>query len=219
MLESGLKIGSRNDTLVCSNFRGYVKMLINIHSIIQKSRVNGPGERFVIWTQGCRKMCKGCYNPETWSHYRNDLISVDSLIKMVEESDCIGVTITGGDPFEQPKELLKLLEGLSGLDLPKGIIVFSGYSIDEIRANEIMSNCLDYLDVLIDGRYIESERIYNGLAGSSNQNFHIFSDKISSNELNMDQEIEIHSLGELIQLTGFPLIDRNRLREKGIEIM
>jgi hypothetical protein len=79
--------------------------------------------------------------------------------------------------------------------------------------------CLDYLDVLIDGRYEESERIYNGLAGSSNQNFHIFSDKISSNELNMDQEIEIHSLGELIQLTGFPLIDRNRLREKGIEIM
>ena len=65
----------------------------------------------------------------------------------------------------------------------------------------------------------EQMKLYNGLAGSSNQNFHIFSDKISSNELNMDQEIEIHSLGELIQLTGFPLIDRNRLREKGIEIM
>jgi anaerobic ribonucleoside-triphosphate reductase activating protein len=194
-------------------------MLINIHSIIQKSRVNGPGERFVIWTQGCRKMCKGCYNPETWSHYRNDLINVDVLIKSVRESDCSGVTITGGDPFEQSKELLKLLEGLSGLDLPKGIIVFSGYSIDEIRADETMSKCLDYLDVLIDGRYVESERIYNGLAGSSNQNFHIFSSKISSDELNMDQEIEIHSLGDLIQLTGFPLIDRNRLREKGIEIM
>jgi anaerobic ribonucleoside-triphosphate reductase activating protein len=164
-------------------------------------------------------MCKGCYNPETWSHYRNDLINVDVLIKSVRESDCSGVTITGGDPFEQSKELLKLLEGLSGLDLPKGIIVFSGYSIDEIRADETMSKCLDYLDVLIDGRYVESERIYNGLAGSSNQNFHIFSSKISSDELNMDQEIEIHSLGDLIQLTGFPLIDRNRLREKGIEIM
>lgn len=194
-------------------------MLINIHSIIQKSRVNGPGERFVIWTQGCRKMCKGCYNPETWSHYKNDLISVDVLINMVRESGCSGVTITGGDPFEQSKELLYLLMGLRELDLVDGVIVFSGYTIDEIRANEIMSKCLDYLDVLIDGRYVESERIYNGLAGSSNQNFHIFSSKISSDSLNMDQEIEIHSLGDLIQLTGFPLIDRNKLKEKGIEIV
>lgn len=194
-------------------------MLINIHSIIQKSKVNGPGERFVIWTQGCRKMCKGCYNPETWSHYKNDLISVDVLINMVRESGCSGVTITGGDPFEQSKELLYLLTGLRELDLVDGVIVFSGYTINEIRANEIMSKCLDYLDVLIDGRYVESERIYNGLAGSSNQNFHIFSSKISSDSLNMDQEIEIHSLGDLIQLTGFPLIDRNKLKEKGIEIV
>jgi anaerobic ribonucleoside-triphosphate reductase activating protein len=194
-------------------------MVINIHSTIQNSRVNGPGDRFVIWTQGCRKMCKGCYNPETWSHYRNDLINIEDLISSVRESGCSGVTITGGDPFEQPKELLELLIGLEELDLPRGIIVFSGYSIDEIRGDETMSKCLEYLDVLIDGRYIESERIYNGLAGSSNQNFHIFTDKISSDELNMDQEVEIHSLGELIQLTGFPLIDRNKLKEKGIQII
>lgn len=194
-------------------------MVINIHSTIQNSRVNGPGDRFVIWTQGCRKMCKGCYNPETWSHYRNDLINIEDLISRVRESGCSGVTITGGDPFEQPKELLELLIGLEELDLPRGIIVFSGYSIVEIRGDETMSKCLEYLDVLIDGRYIESERIYNGLAGSSNQNFHIFTDKISSDELNMDQEIEIHSLGELIQLTGFPLIDRNKLKEKGIQII
>ncbi len=194
-------------------------MVINIHSTIQNSRVNGPGDRFVIWTQGCRKMCKGCYNPETWSHYRNDLINIEDLISRVRESGCSGVTITGGDPFEQPKELLELLIGLEELDLPRGIIVFSGYSIDEIRGDETMSKCLEYLDVLIDGRYIESERIYNGLAGSSNQNFHIFTDKISSDELNMDQEVEIHSLGELIQLTGFPLIDKNKLKEKGIQII
>lgn len=194
-------------------------MVINIHSTIQNSRVNGPGDRFVIWTQGCRKMCKGCYNPETWSHYRNDLINIEDLISSVRESGCSGVTITGGDPFEQPKELLELLIGLEELDLPRGIIVFSGYSIVEIRGDETMSKCLEYLDVLIDGRYIESERIYNGLAGSSNQNFHIFTDKISSDELNMDQEVEIHSLGELIQLTGFPLIDKNKLKEKGIQII
>lgn len=194
-------------------------MVINIHSTIQNSRVNGPGDRFVIWTQGCRKMCKGCYNPETWSHYRNDLINIEDLISSVRESGCSGVTITGGDPFEQPKELLELLIGLEELDLPRGIIVFSGYSIVEIRGDETMSKCLEYLDVLIDGRYIESERIYNGLAGSSNQSFHIFTDKISSDELNMDQEVEIHSLGELIQLTGFPLIDKNKLKEKGIQII
>ncbi len=54
-------------------------MVINIHSLIKNSRVNGPGDRFVIWTQGCRKGCKNCYNPETWSHYKNNLIPIDEI--------------------------------------------------------------------------------------------------------------------------------------------
>lgn len=194
-------------------------MLINIHSTIKSSRVNGPGDRFVIWTQGCRKMCKNCYNPETWSHYRNNLVDVDLLVEEIKNSSVSGVTISGGDPFEQPKELFYLLEKIKQLDLSDGVIVFSGYTIEEIRGDSKLEKCLDYIDVLIDGLYIEEKRITNGLAGSSNQRFHYLSDKISSDSIEIDQEVEIHLLGELIQITGFPLIDKVHMKSKGISFM
>ena len=194
-------------------------MLINIHSTIKSSRVNGPGDRFVIWTQGCRKMCKNCYNPETWSHYRNNLVDIDSLVEEIKNSSVSGVTISGGDPFEQPEELFYLLREIKQLDLSDGVIVFSGYTIEEIRGDSKLEKCLDYIDVLIDGLYIEEKRITNGLAGSSNQQFHYLSDKISSDSIEIDQEVEIHLLGELIQITGFPLIDKVNMKSKGISFM
>ena len=194
-------------------------MLINLHSTIKSSRVNGPGDRFVIWTQGCRKMCKNCYNPETWSHYRNNLIDIDLLVEEIKNSSISGVTISGGDPFEQPEELFYLLREIKQLDLSDGVIVFSGYTIDEIRVREDLRKCLDYIDVLIDGLYIDEKRITNGLAGSSNQEFHFLTDKISRDSINIDQEVEIHSLGELIQITGFPLIDKINMKLKGISFM
>lgn len=194
-------------------------MLINLHSTIKSSRVNGPGDRFVIWTQGCRKMCKNCYNPETWSHYRNNLVDIDFLVEEIKNSNSTGVTISGGDPFEQPEELFYLLGKIKQLDLSDGVIVFSGYTIDEIRGDRELEKCLDYIDVLIDGLYIEEKRITNGLAGSSNQEFHFLTDRISRDSINIDQEVEIHSLGDLIQITGFPLIDKINMKLKGISFM
>jgi anaerobic ribonucleoside-triphosphate reductase activating protein len=194
-------------------------MYINIHSVINSSRVNGPGDRFVIWTQGCRKGCKNCYNPETWSHYRNNLILVDEIFESIKNSSATGVTISGGDPFEQPEELFYLLTKIKQLDLSDGVIVFTGFTIDEIRVREELNKSLDYIDVLIDGLYIEEKRISSGLAGSSNQEFYFLTDKISRDKIVIDQEVEIHSLGELIQITGFPLIDKNNMKLKGISFL
>jgi anaerobic ribonucleoside-triphosphate reductase activating protein len=194
-------------------------MYINIHSVINSSRVNGPGDRFVIWTQGCRKHCKNCYNPETWSHYRNNLILVDEIFESIKNSSATGVTISGGDPFEQPEELFYLLTKIKQLDLSDGVIVFTGYTIDEIRVREELRKSLDYIDVLIDGLYVEEKRTLSGLAGSSNQEFYFLTDKISRDKIVIDQEVEIHSLGELIQITGFPLIDKINMKLKGISFL
>ena len=194
-------------------------MYINIHSLIKNSRVNGPGERFVIWTQGCRKGCKNCYNPETWSHYKNNLITIEEIIEEIKNSSATGVTISGGDPFEQPEELFYLLTKIKQLSLSDGVIVFSGYTIEEIRVREELRKSLDYIDVLIDGLYIDEKRISSGLAGSSNQEFHFLTDKISRDNILIDQEVEIHLLGDIIQLTGFPLIDKNNMKLKGISFL
>ena len=194
-------------------------MYINVNSIIRNSRVNGPGERFVIWTQGCRKMCKNCYNPETWSHYKNNLIPIENILEDIRISSVRGVTISGGDPFEQPDEFFLLLEKIHLLDLEKGVIVFTGYTMKEIRGDERLERCLKYIDVLIDGRYEEENRISSGLFGSSNQEVYILSDKISREEILIDQEVEVFFENGLIQITGFPIINRKELSNKGIQIL
>jgi anaerobic ribonucleoside-triphosphate reductase activating protein len=194
-------------------------MVINIHSLIKNSGVNGPGDRFVIWTQGCRKGCKNCYNPETWSHYKNNLITIEEIIEEIKISSATGVTISGGDPLEQPMEIFSLLEKISLLDLKDGVIVFTGYTLEQIKKDCQLERCLKYIDVLIDGRYIDEKRISSGLAGSSNQEFHFLTDKISRDNILIDQEVEIHLLGDLIQLTGFPLIDKNNMKLKGISFL
>ena len=129
------------------------------------------------------------------------------------------MTISGGDPFEQPDEFFLLLEKIHLLDLEKGVIVFTGYTMKEIRGDERLEKCLKYIDVLIDGRYEEENRISSGLFGSSNQEVYILSDKISREEILIDQEVEVFFENGLIQITGFPIINRKELSNKGIQIL
>ena len=180
-----------------------------IHSI-HTSKVNGPGKRLVIWTQGCSKGCKNCFNPATWKFEGLNILPLD-IIK--EIGDVSGVTISGGDPLEQG-DILDLLIPLYDLNLPKGIILFSGYTIDEIN-NSSLRDCLNYIDVLIDGRYEDELRISSGLRGSENQNIIYFSDKIKPEELMMEQEIEIGDG----YISGFPYIDKIYLRKMGIKLL
>lgn len=191
---------------------------MNIHGYTI-SRVNGPGLRFVLWTQGCSKGCKNCFNPLTWSNEKNKIFTNDNLLELIKNfEDIDGITITGGDPFEQEYELLELLFSLRSFNFKKGIIVYTGFTIDEINENPIRRKCLDYLDILIDGRYEEENKISSGLKGSSNQNVFYFSDKVKEEEINIDQEIEIGFSEDTVFLTGFPVNDKKFLKDLGISL-
>ena len=179
------------------------------------SKVNGPGNRFVLWTQGCSKGCKNCFNPETWSYEVYKELSPRQISELIKNFEVDGVTISGGDPLEQEEELLELLFLLKEIKLPKGIILFTGFSRNEIRENPIREKCLRYIDVLIDGRYEDELRISSGLRGSENQNIIYFSDKIKPEELMMEQEIEIGDG----YISGFPYIDKIYLRKMGIKLL
>jgi len=191
---------------------------MNIHGY-SISRVNGPGKRFTLWTQGCFKKCKNCFNPETWSYSPNKILSPYQIFELIKNyNDLDGVTITGGDPFEQEDDLLSLLFLLSGENYKKGVIVFSGYEKEQIEQHPIRKKCLEYVDVLIDGLYVDELNIGLDLRGSSNQQFYFFSNKIKEEELKFDHQIEISSFDDNIIITGFPKIDRKYLKQFGVNI-
>ena len=198
------------------HYRGIVEPM-NIHAY-KISGVNGPGKRFTLWTQGCSKGCVNCFNPETWNNKTNIALSAIEIFELIKDFELEGVTITGGDPFEQEEELLDLLILINGLDLPKGVIVFSGFTYDEIRENKIREKCCSYIDVLIDGRYEDKNRVVDSFKGSSNQNIIYFSSKIKEEELIMDQEVEVSLVDNVISVTGFPSIDKKFLMEFGIKV-
>lgn len=205
---------------------------IKVHSILSESKVNGPGSRIVIWTQGCSKGCKGCFNPETWDHNSGTIYRIQELYELIFNlTSCnTGITFTGGDPLEQSEPiyyLLKLINDNLSDKLPDGIILFTGYTFEEITNSEdkILNHCLPLVDLLIDGRFEQANKINNILAGSSNQNFHFNctigrgEDRIPRTSVEIDQGVEIHAgPDDLIQITGFPNVDRQFFKSKGLDL-
>ena len=152
------------------------RILLPVHSL-------GPGERVCIWTQGCNKRCKGCISPELQPFFGNEIdesVLSNIITKAARKSDCKGITISGGDPFEQPQSLLKLLRLLRNeFD---DILVYTGYELSDIQDGLVGTEakmCLEYLDVLIDGKYID-ELNYRScvLRGSSNQKIHFINKRL-----------------------------------------
>lgn len=146
------------------------RILSPVHSL-------GPGDRVCLWTQGCNKRCKGCISPELQPFSGNEIdedILAKILIQVARKNNCTGITISGGDPLEQSQALLKLLTLLRNeFD---DILVYTGFELQDIQDGLVgieAKKCLNYLDVLIDGKYID-ELNYKDcvLRGSSNQNIH-----------------------------------------------
>lgn len=128
-------------------------MYLPINNICH-SRINGPGNRLVIWVQGCKFNCKGCFNPETHPYTKEHLVDVIDLVKMINEDKNIeGVTISGGEPLDYPNQILSLL---MGLDHRITTILYSGYHFEDVVSNKKLLKILKLVDMSIVGRYDES---------------------------------------------------------------
>lgn len=140
-------------------------------------KVLGPGNRIGIWTTGCNFHCNNCMSPELQSFDAGNEIDVQEIMATIRKINVPidGFTISGGEPFEQPEELEQLVK-LINHEYTNDIIIYSGYTIDELiqKRNVLIKNTLDNISVLIDGRYIEELNDGIGLRGSSNQSIHIF---------------------------------------------
>ena len=134
---------------------------------------NGPGIRYVLFTQGCHMRCPGCQNPHTWDINQGVPMSIDTIIEHINESPFIdGVTLSGGDPMEQPKEILELCKRIKS-DCPSlNIMIYTGRTLEQLHNlnNEYIEEILSIADYLVDGRF-EQDNMKGALlyTGSANQ--------------------------------------------------
>ncbi len=176
-------------------------MRARVHGVEPRSRANGPGARFVVWLQGCTLGCPGCFNPTTHPADGGHEIEVAELAAQLEASGAEGLSLSGGEPFQQPAAALALLEAARAQG--KSTLAFSGYTLDELRALPLGERILAHLDVLIDGRYVAGERLATGLRGSENQRIRLLTSRYSEADVaaTPEAEIRISPTGEVI-LTG-----------------
>ncbi|ARH00453.1 4Fe-4S single cluster domain-containing protein [Legionella micdadei] len=130
----------------------------------------GPGKRIGIWFQGCSIRCSGCVSTDTWVTQKNE-IKVESLVESILPwlSNAEGITISGGEPFDQPEALMCLLQSLRA-KTTVDILVYSGYSFENI--SHIISKLHGLIDVLISEPYDVNSPQTLSLRGSDNQRLH-----------------------------------------------
>ena len=143
-----------------------------LHRIYHNSVVDGPGRRSVVQVAGCSIRCPGCYVPETHNRHNGKQVSVSSILEEIvskrHEND--GVTILGGEPFDQSDSVAELVLGLKGLGFH--IVVYTGNTIEKLTAKDDLSITftLSHIDMLIDGPFESSLVAETGeYRGSSNQ--------------------------------------------------
>ncbi|MDR0484940.1 MAG: anaerobic ribonucleoside-triphosphate reductase activating protein [Alphaproteobacteria bacterium] len=134
------------------------------------SIVDGDGLRYVIFFQGCLHFCKGCHNMETWNYHNGITSSIENEVDLISKHIGFidGITISGGDPFFQYDSLLNLVKAIKQ-NFNLNIWVYTGYTIEEIKANK-QDEVLNYINTLVDGKFIESLKSpHLPFVGSSNQ--------------------------------------------------
>ena len=130
---------------------------------------DGPGLRTAIYCAGCLHHCKGCHNPQSWDMAGGEERSVESLLEEIKSDSISDVTFSGGDPFYQAEAFTELARRIKE-ETSKTIWCWTGFTLEEIQADPMMSRMLEYLDVLVDGPFILEQRDTDLLfRGSPNQ--------------------------------------------------
>lgn len=130
--------------------------------------VDGPGFRTSIYFAGCNHACPGCHNPESWNFNGGVEMSADEILKVIEEED-FDVTLSGGDPLMHPEKINYLCREIKSR-LNKNIWLFTGYTISQIRLSPSLRKGVEFVDTLVEGRFVQSLRDPDlSFRGSSNQ--------------------------------------------------
>ncbi|WP_083378164.1 anaerobic ribonucleoside-triphosphate reductase activating protein [Leptotrichia massiliensis] len=135
--------------------------------------VDGEGLRYSLYFAGCSHACPSCHNEYSWNPKHGNVLTYDKLeeiAKEINENTLLdGITISGGDPLFNPADMLKVLKFLKE-KTKKNIWLYTGYTLEQVQEDELRRKCLEYVDVLVDGRFVKE--LYDPnlkFRGSSNQ--------------------------------------------------
>lgn len=148
-------------------------MDIRIAGAADESIVDGPGIRYTVFTQGCSHRCPGCHNPHTHDSAGGELRDTADLIAAFCSNPLLdGITLSGGEPFEQPAACAELARAAKRQGLT--VWCYSGSTYEELTARAARdgdtADLLSQVDVLVDGRFVLSERdLLLRFRGSRNQ--------------------------------------------------
>lgn len=186
--------------------------------------MNGPGQRAVIWVQGCSLGCAGCWNVESHSSAGDHAVDVGVLVEWVRAlwlaNAVSGLTLSGGEPMEQAAELAAFLDAMHGRVPALSIGLFSGYAETELvqgrfHADSSLSGTeraalwqriRGHLDFAVLGRYNQRQPSRQPLVTSRNQRLVLVSVRYTAGDFTAQcVEITIGAEG-LTQVTGFPVL-------------
>lgn len=146
---------------------------IRLHGVVKESIVDGPGNRYVIFVQGCPHRCLGCHNPASHAYDGGKTTTTEKLWKDISKNPLLrGITFSGGEPFLWGHELALIAEKAiaAGLD----IMTYSGFTYEQLlkkcETEPSVKELLSKTNYLVDGRFILSERDLDlKFRGSRNQ--------------------------------------------------
>lgn len=143
--------------------------MISVLDIIHDTMVDGPGFRTSIYCAGCPNACLGCHNPQSWDIKQGREMSTAQIMTEIESDPFANVTFSGGDPMFQAEGFCELAQAIKS-QTQKTIWCFSGFTFEVLLKNPEQRKLLQFIDVLVDGPFVQSLRDEDLLfRGSSNQ--------------------------------------------------
>lgn len=164
-----------------------------LHAVLPRSAANGPGVRYVVWSQGCALNCPGCFNPETHSASGPGLVRGVGEVAdeaLADAAHIEGVTLTGGEPLEQPAAVAAFCAEVRARS-SLSVIVLTGFTRAEIEADPARSAAVADADLVVAGRYNARLRLARGLRGSSNKEYWTRTGRYTADDLAAVPELEI----------------------------
>lgn len=142
---------------------------LSILEIVEDTTVDGPGLRTTVYCAGCPNRCPGCHNPQSWDINNGTEVDIEDILKKILDDPFADVTFSGGDPMFQPAGFTALAKGIKERS-GKNIWCYTGWLFEELLQNPRQREMLSYIDVIVDGRFIDSLKDETlRFRGSSNQ--------------------------------------------------